>query len=376
LNGVERTDCFSEPADGFRTSRDALGRAKPVLPRRDSKAAAAVAVMAFALLPGSAQADAPAALRETGLYGDGLQVRPDNLPFAPQYPLWSDGADKRRWIHLPPGTAIDASGPQWIFPVGTRLWKEFRVAGRRIETRLIEREAGGWRFSTYAWNAAGTDATLVPPEGAEVASPRGGVYKIPGEVDCRACHEGRATPVLGFSLLQLSPDRDPGAPHAGARDGAAGENLRTLAARGLLRELPARVLAQPPRVAAATPTARAALGYLHANCGHCHNQGGPLAGLEMTLDPNEGVAALIGSTVGRPSRFLPPGASGDAVRIAAGRPDLSVVVARMRARDPLVRMPPLGTTVVDDEGLALIERWIRETTNSNDTHNANKERDQ
>jgi hypothetical protein len=75
----------------------------------------------------------------------------------------------------------------------------------------------------------------------------------------------------------------------------------------------------------------------------------------MTLDPVDGVAALLGSTVGRPSRFLPPGVTGDPVRIAAGRPDLSVVVARMRARDPLVRMPPVGTTVVDEEGLALID---------------------
>src|SRR5262245_56337802 len=163
---------------------------------RTASRAAAAAVIAFAFLPGSAQAGATGSLRQTGLYGDGMQVRPDNLPFAPQYPLWSDGADKRRWIHLPAGTSIDASGPEWSFPGGTRLWKEFSVAGRRIETRVIEREATGWRFATYAWNAAGTDATLVAPEGAQVESPRG-VYKIPSETDCRGCHEGRATPVLG-----------------------------------------------------------------------------------------------------------------------------------------------------------------------------------
>jgi len=43
------------------------------------------------------------------------------------------------------------------------------------------------------------------------------------------------------------------------------------------------------------------------------------------------------------------------------------VVARMRARDPLVRMPPVGTTAVDEQGLALIERWIRETTQKEKT---------
>src|SRR5262245_54422664 len=151
------------------------------------RTAATALVIAAAVLSASAQADAPASLRATGLFADGLQVRPDNLPFAPQYPRWSDGADKRRWIHLPAGTAIDASRPEWSFPVGTRLWKEFSVAGRRVETRLIERGADGWHFSAYAWNAAGTDATLVPAAGAEVALPRG-AYKIPSEVDCRACH--------------------------------------------------------------------------------------------------------------------------------------------------------------------------------------------
>src|SRR6185436_20479594 len=218
----------------------------------------------------------------------------------------------------------------------------FSVSGRKMETRFLERRAEGWTFAAYVWNAAGTEATLAPAAGAEVTGPNG-TYRVPGETDCRSCHEGRSTPVLGFSLLQQAPQ------------------LQALAARGVVQGLSPETLARPPRIAAPTAAARAALGYLAGNCGHCHNQAGPLAGLEMTLDAADGVAALLESTVGRPSRFLPPGASGEPLRIAAGRPDLSVLVARMRSRDPLVRMPPVGTTVVDEAGLALIERWIRET---------------
>jgi hypothetical protein len=55
-----------------------------------------------------------------------------------------------------------------------------------------------------------------------------------------------------------------------------------------------------------------------------------------------------------------PGASGIVERISAGQPDTSVVVRRMASRNPLVQMPPLGTRIVDDEGLALIRRWIVE----------------
>ena len=52
---------------------------------------------------------------------------------------------------------------------------------------------------------------LVPEDGAvvAVADAPGGRYSVPSRNDCLACHEGPAVPVLGFSALQLSPDRDP-----------------------------------------------------------------------------------------------------------------------------------------------------------------------
>ena len=82
----------------------------------------------------------PQRLSDTGLYvANSMRVSADNIAFAPQYPLWSDGTSKRRWIYLPPGAAIDASRVDaWEFPVGTRLWKEFGY-DRRVETRYIER---------------------------------------------------------------------------------------------------------------------------------------------------------------------------------------------------------------------------------------------
>ena len=311
----------------------------------------------------------PAArLSGTGLFTDrtAQRVRLEHLPFSPQYPLWTDGASKRRWIHLPSGTAIDASRPDaWDFPRGTRLWKEFSFDGRRIETRAIERRPDGtWRYATYVWNREGTDAELVPargmPEGVEV---RPGLrHVIPGESDCRACHEGQPTPVLGFGALQLSPDRDPQAPHAEPMP-AGGADLLTLVERGLVRGLPRQLLEQPPRILAGSPTARAALGYLHANCGTCHNGQGPLApvGLLLAQEMGRAPSGLLAS-ITRAGDFRMPGVPATAAtfRVVPGRPEHSTVVFRMRSRDPLTQMPPLGTSVVDERGLALVERWIRE----------------
>ena len=323
-------------------------------------------LLALALLcagpPCAVRAEMPPRLADTGLFvaGSASIVRADVLAFTPQYPLWSDGATKRRWIWLPPGSSIDAARPDaWEFPVGTKLWKEFSH-GSRLETRYIERQPDGrWAFASYVWTS-GRDAALAPPAGIrELAAPAapGGYYAVPSEADCRACHEGAPVPVLGFSALQLSPDRDPLALHA---DSAAETlDLRSLVARGLLRNLPAELLVRPPRIAAASPVERAALGYLHGNCGHCHNDDGPLAVLEMSLAQRVAPPAgdgVLRSLVGVRSQFR--AGANDTIRVEPGHAAASVLAQRMNSRDPLRQMPPLGTSTADAAALALIASWI------------------
>jgi hypothetical protein len=339
----------------------------------------ALAVVCYSpRLPAQDMRGLPMHLGDTGLYvGNSLsQVSPDVLPFSPQYPLWSDGAAKRRWIWLPPGTSIDASmADAWEFPRGTKLWKEF-AHGRAFETRYLERGAdGAWRFGSYVWSADGKDAVLAPAAGirelpvplssaCDTRDAPGARYTIPSEDDCRACHAGAPVPVLGFSALQLSPDRDPLAPHA---DRTAGVDLRSLTSRGLLRNLSPELLAHPPRIAASNPTERAALGYLHGNCGNCHNSEGPLALLDMTLAQRVAApsasSAVLSSIVGVQSQFRPPDVPAAEERIAPGHLDTSVLALRMNSRDPLQQMPPLGTSAVDAEAVALLRRWIEGLNN-------------
>lgn len=309
-----------------------------------------------------AQADAaaeapplPTHLRGTGLYADPARagwrspVAPGLVEFVPQYPLWTDGAAKRRWLRLPPGTAIDAADPAaWQFPPGTRLWKQFGYA-RPVETRMIERLAdGSWRYASYAWNAEGTDAVLVPEAGARVAVRDAPVasYAIPSVADCKGCHEGAAVPPLGVGALQLAP------------------RLAALSAAGVLRNVPAAQLDSPPRIAAASPDARAALGYLHANCGHCHNRGPGRVPVALSLAQEwnaDGVStqAALDTAIDRMGRTRLR-AHPDARLVAPGDPAASSLALRMESHDPLVRMPPVGTQVVDEVGVALVKRWIAE----------------
>ena len=202
---------------------------------------------------------APGLLSQTGLFGGQSpaltppSVDPGNRAFAPQYPLWSDGASKRRWVRLPEGSTIDTSNVDaWEFPVGTRFWKEFQFAGHRVETRFLWRaSADGWVFASYVWNEQETDAVRAPeagmPDVAEIAP--GKFHSIPAIADCRACHDSRRTEILGFSALQLSTDRDPNAPHAEplAPDMVT---LRALIDEGRLQPARREWVARPPRIVA------------------------------------------------------------------------------------------------------------------------------
>jgi len=315
----------------------------------------------------------PLLLSETGLFrpGEAGITAPGVLTFSPQYPLWSDGATKRRWIYLPPGSSIDASRPDaWEFPPGTKLWKEFSV-GRAVETRVVERlEDGTWRFAAYVWRQDGSDAELAPSGGIAALPVPGApdsIYGVPSEPDCRACHEGGPVPVLGFSALQLSPDRDPGALHA-QPPGTTDVDLRTLADRGLLRNLPAGLLNSPPRIDAPSADGRAALGYLHANCGHCHNdprESGAGVPVDLLLAQYAGrpdsAGAVIDSLLGTTSRFR---MTGQPTRNRA-----ELVTLRMHSRNPNTQMPPLGTRIADAQALSLMERWLASELQSQNSSN-------
>jgi hypothetical protein len=321
---------------------------------------------------GALQADTAAAprwLSQTGLYGEDGAIAAGNRPFTPQYPLWTDGAAKARWIHLPEGSRIDvADADAWRFPVGTKLWKEFAWNGRKVETRLLWLAAPDqWVFAAYVWDEAQRDAELAPeggvPDAYEVASGRH--HSIPGRADCLACHAASPTTVLGFSALQLSDDRDPLAPHAEPLPTGA-ITLRELVDEDRLSPPRPQWAASPPRIRASDPVERAALGYLAANCGTCHNDRGSLARLGLALhhnvaaDPLAPEPALL-TALDAPGRWQVPGVAPDSSRVVApGAPERSALAYRLASRRPSSQMPPLGTVIRDDEGLELVRRWIAE----------------
>jgi cytochrome c553 len=309
----------------------------------------------------------PERLSETGLYvaGESGLIAPQNRPFSPQYPLWTDGAAKARWVYLPPGRAIDASDPNaWDVPVGTRFWKEFQLGGRKVETRMIWRASRSrWVFATYVWNDEQTDATLAPVDGVPKVAPVSAnrQHSIPSVNDCTACHGTMRPGPLGFNALQLSPDRDPNAIHGEPLPPGV-LTLSTLLAEGRLSEAPADAFKGAPRIQTANPRTRAVLGYLAANCGSCHNGRGEIAALGPVLRYEDLLAdadAVAARLVNQPTRWQVPNVGeGKSVVISDDLPDQSALLVRMRSRSPSSQMPPLGTVLRDAEALERLTEWV------------------
>ncbi len=315
----------------------------------------------------------PVDLACTGLYAGGdlraLAIADGVREFKPAFELWSDGAEKARWIYLPPGSRIDASRMNdWVFPVGAKLWKEFRLPGadgrvRRVETRLLWKQAEDrWLRAVYAWSEDGARAAQVKEGVARAAGTDD--YAIPAQTDCVRCHGGRVDNVLGFEAIQLA------APEA------SGLTYAELVRLGLLDTGGS---AAPPLDALQVPGSaieRRALGWMHANCGvSCHHPRGFATHFEMRLevgaDGKVGDVAdtrVFATAINQPAKLRPAGAPARPVyyRVRPGDPERSMLVHGISRRDlpgaPPEQMPPLATRRIDEAGVAAVRAWIAAMT--------------
>jgi hypothetical protein len=291
--------------------------------------------------------DLPDELRCTGLYaGDGHdELACGVASYRPAFELWSDGALKRRFVALPAGTSVDVRDPDaFVFPVGTRFWKEFSVETahglRRAETRLLIKLADGWRYTSYVWSEDGQHAQR---NDQGVRDWLGSGHEVPSHEQCRYCHQGRRDFVLGWDGVLMG-------------EGAEGREL-------LPPELARLAIPGDER-------ARRALGYLHVNCGvSCHHApegaGQPLA-LRLDSSALRDVASTPAVRTGanRAPGFLATlfsfGSGQRYYDLRPGDPERSLIVARMRAPSPPLRMPQVGSHELDPQGVEWVSAWIRE----------------
>ncbi len=305
----------------------------------------------YALVSGDSMDDGdpglPALLSQTGC------VEPTNpklpasglVPYDVNVPLWSDGADKSRFVAVPDDAQIHVEDDgDFSLPAGSVVMKTFSRGGRNIETRLLfHHPTGDWSGASYEWNDDQTDATLLTGAKTKVY-PDGKVWEFPSPSQCFVCHKDASHITLGLETLQMNRD-------FGYAPDRRANQLSTLSAVGYFdKAIDPFAAPKLPEQDGIAPVEDRARAYLHANCSMCHRKD---AGTGVRMDLRYGMpfSAVEGCA---PSSFTD---SVNAKIIVPGDPQSSALYRRMAARDGY-QMPPLATYIPDGAAAAVLSSWI------------------
>ena len=318
-------------------------------------------------LPPDADGTMPRLLSQTGVFRDLTNLIPADalLPYDLNVSFWSDGAEKQRWVCVPPGELVHFS-PQgeWEFPPGTVFVKNFELttdASRpgvkhRLETRLLVcDDAGGVYGLTYKWRPDDSDADLLDTnlvEDIAVTTPAGvrtQPWYYPSRQDCLTCHTLNAGLVLGVKTRQLNRDfRYP--------DGRTKNELVAWRDRGLFdAEFSDAEVNGFDRLAPLGDASRSledrARSYIDANCAQCHRPNGTVANFDARYDTPLAQQNIVGGHVLIDERI-------DGARVVAPHDKWrSLLLLRMDSNEGY-RMPPLARNTIDEAGATLLRQWI------------------
>ena len=313
--------------------------------------AASVAVQARIVAPTVSDAaiqndGLPRTLEEFGffIHADAQIPTLGVVPYRLNTPLYSDGADKLRFVYVPGGKALAGEGDGLLdFPVGTALIKTFAFGEgeerRLIETRVLLHRESGWIALPYVWNAEQTEARLaIAGARVPVVTPTGEAisYRVPNKNQCKECHG------LDDAVVPIGP------------------KARNLSAQWLAANLEtvphgadALPLWEDRESADASAVARA---YLDVNCAHCHRPGATASnsGLDLRWEQDDPHALGVMKRPVAAGR----GAGGLLFDVVPGKPEESILLHRMLSNEPGVAMPELGKATLDEEGAEAVRKWI------------------
>jgi uncharacterized repeat protein (TIGR03806 family) len=285
------------------------------------------------------------------------------FPYELNSALFTDYADKARFISLPMGGTINYNENEVLgFPKGTILIKNFHYpqedgSRRIIETRLLIHEPYGWKPITYIWNEEQTEAYFymlgadIPVKfvdsSGEVISTN---YGVPDLNQCKNCHmQSKGTMPIGPSARQLN--------RMALIDGKELNQLEYLSP--FITGMPDinKIDALPDYMDATHSLDDRARAYLDINCGNCHRPEGSAKTSGLNLNYFETDQYKLGVNK---SPIAAGKASGDRLYdIVPGSPAESILVYRMESTEAEVMMPEMGRKLVHKEGVELIKSWIK-----------------
>jgi uncharacterized repeat protein (TIGR03806 family) len=332
---------------------------------------------AYLDMPASAAADlsnVPLLLSQTGVFSNvaNMTTIESLIPYEPIAKLWSDRAEKLRWVSVPSGEKVfwEQEG-KWQWPPGTVFVKHFELPVdesdpsilRRLETRLIVVRDNELVYGvTYKWREDNSDADLLTAALAEniiVTSSTGDwpqTWNYPGPTDCLSCHNTEAKGVLGLKTASLNADLS-------YPSGIIANQLVTLNQLGIfstaLNETEIADYPAHANISDQTKTLEHRVrSYWDINCASCHGPQGIAAAWDARYEtPLEEQGVVNGPLANQRNYFADYGLSDPKV-VDPGNIDNSILYIRDKSINADDRMPPLGRVLEDTEYLEVLEQWI------------------
>ena len=293
------------------------------------------------------------------------------LPYDVITPLFSDYAKKKRFIWMPCGESAQYINDREVvnFPEGTVMIKNFyydnvQPSGNRkiIETRLIYKKNGEWKFADYVWNDEQTEATFdlngsyqdiqwMDTEGVTHSVN----YRVPSEAECKTCHKivDVSTPI-GPKPQNLNKSIT-------YEDGVSNQLAKWAAVGYLSPNYPSSIETVADWTDETQSLENRWRAYVDMNCAHCHREGSHcsyrplrLAWSETSNPENMGVCITPQENV--------PGSPQLTKIIARGSINRSMAHFRLSTTNEQFRMPFLGRSVVHEEAITLLQQYINSLT--------------
>ncbi len=325
---------------------------------------------------GGGIADPPAKLSDLGVFTNmqTLETISGIIPYEVNTPLWSDRANKRRWIALPNDGSHDTPEEQitfdaegnWQFPAGTVMIKHFDLPTNendlsqtlKLETRFVVFTSEGDAYGlTYRWNEEGTEAFLIGVNAEEsrdiaVTLANGNTFTqtwdFPSRQQCLQCHNSTADYALGVKTRQLNGRM------TYPSTGETANQLETWNHLGMFNTdiaSPDQLPALASLSDATTSEEMRVRSYLDANCSFCHRPNGVQGVFDARSLNALHDQQMIGAEV--ISNASPPGFS----VVKPGDYQNSVLWMRDSSTGS-DRMPPVGRNLNDDQYLNVLTSWI------------------
>ena len=292
---------------------------------------------------------------------------PGVLPYELITSLFSDYADKHRFLYVPKGKiAAYQENSVFSFPVGSVLIKTFsyepinnQTSGRHlIETRLLIRKDSGWDALTYVWDEEGQEASLalagktvkanyISNDGRELDIR----YRVPNKNQCKECHlENESIVPIGPKPRNLNRDYN-------YLEGTTNQLEKWMSVK-FIDSYPEKINSVVDFMDSSKPINDRARANLDINCGHCHAPEGSASNSGLYLHLLETREKQLGVYKGPVATGR--GSGGLDYSIVPGHPDESILLYRMISDAPDIMMPESGRSVMHKEAVDIIYQWIEE----------------